>query len=222
LFALLRVGAPFGVQVFAEILVWSTFVNILVGQFFGTAHLIATNTAWQYLRIAFMPCNGVGRAVTALVGRSIGAGDHERAMRETRFATILTLVYMGALAVVYVVFRRPLIALFNDDPLVVDVGGGIMICAAVFQLFDAIGITYGAALRGAGDTLVPSIFFVISHWLILVGGGWFIASRYPQWGSLGPWLTASGLIIVASLFLIWRWHGKAWLRIRLAEPRMVV
>lgn len=90
-----------------------------------------------------------------------------------------------------------------------------MVCAAVFQLFDAWAITYTASLRGAGDTFVPSIFFVASHWLIIVGGGFWIASRYPQMGSLGPWIAASTLIGVTALFLIWRWYGGAWRRIDL-------
>lgn len=218
---LVRVGSPFGIQACAEVTVWATFVNVLIGRFFDAPHLIANNAAWQYLRIAFMPCNGVGRAVSALVGKAIGAGDYARAFRETRLATMITLVYMISLAAVYVVFRRRLIAEFNDDPAVIAIGSRIMICAAVFQIFDAIGITYSGALRGAGDTLVPSIFFIVSHWLIIVGGGWFVASTFPAWGSLGPWMVASFLIIVASLFLMWRWHGGAWKKIRLFadEPR---
>ena len=73
----------------------------------------------------------------------------------------------------------------------------------------------GGALRGAGDTFVPSIFFVASHWLIIVGGGWWIASRFPQMGSLGPWIAASVLIGVTAIFLIVRWYGESWRKIDL-------
>lgn len=215
LIKLFRVGLPFGVQGCAEVAVWAIFVNILIGRYFGEKHLIANNAAWQYLRVAFMPCAGVGRAVSALVGKSIGAGDFQRAIRETRFATLLTLAYMGSLAVIWVVFRKELIGWLSSDPEVIRIGAAIMICSAVFQLFDAVGLTYSGALRGAGDTLVPSIFFIISHWLIIVGGGWLIATTYPQWGSVGPWTMASGLIIVASVFLWFRWHSRAWMKIDL-------
>lgn len=216
---LLAVGAPFGTQAFAEVVVWATFVSLLVGRKFGTTHLIATNTVWQYMRIAFMPCMGVGRAVTALVGKSIGAGDPDRAMREARDATALTLIYMTVLSIVYYVFRHELVGLFNSDPEVVRIGGWIMICACVFQVFDAVGITYSGALRGAGDTLVPSAFFIVSHWLIIVGGGWCMATYVPEWGSIGPWTTAAALIVVASFFLLWRWHSRRWLKIDLLTVR---
>ncbi len=218
---LARVGTPFGLQTFCEVVVWAIFVNVLVGRTFGTIHLIATNTAWQYMRIAFLPAMGVGQALTALVGRSIGAGDPDRAVREVRYAVMTTLAYMGALSLLYALKARDLIGLFSNEPEVMAIGATIMLCAAVFQLFDAIGITYSAALRGAGDTFVPSLFYIVSHWVIIVGGGWLIAAAFPELGSLGPWLAASGLIIVTGLFLWWRWHSRAWMKIDLFKTDTV-
>jgi len=212
---LLSVGMPCGVQWLTEVIVWAIFVNVLVGAKFGTSHLIATNIGWQYMRIAFMPTIGVGRALSALVGKSIGEGDPKRAMRETRFAAFVTSAYMGLLAVIYTVFGHALIALFNASPEVCEIGAKVMICASAFQLFDALGITYGSALRGAGDTFVPSVFFIVSHWIIVVGGGWWVATAYPQLGSIGPWIAGAVLIVVSSLFLWWRWNGRAWMRIDL-------
>ncbi|MEK7755833.1 MAG: hypothetical protein AAB385_01325, partial [Planctomycetota bacterium] len=69
--------------------------------------------------------------------------------------------------------------------------------------------------RGAGDTFVPSVFFIVSHWIIVVGGGWWVATAYPQLGSIGPWIAGAVLIAVSSLFLWWRWNGRAWTRIDL-------
>lgn len=214
---LLRVGLPCGLHWVSEVLVWAIFITVLVGTKFGTVHLVATNTAWQYLRISFMPMIGVGQALTALVGKSIGAGDPQRAIREARYAVLITFAFVGSLSLVYGIFGRDLIALFNDEPDIVRIGGNIMICAAVFQLFDALGITYESALRGAGDTVVPAIFFIISGWVIIVGGGWLVATTCPQLGSLGPWLSASGLIVITGIFLWWRWRGRAWMKINLLD-----
>ncbi len=52
---LLRVGLPCGMQWLCDVVVWAIFVNVLVGTKFGTTDLIATNIAWQYMRIAFLP-----------------------------------------------------------------------------------------------------------------------------------------------------------------------
>jgi MATE family multidrug resistance protein len=111
------------------------------------------------------------------------------------------------------VFGEELIAVFNADPRVVGVGRKVMLCAAVFQLFDALGITYSAALRGAGDTFVPAAIMIGSHWLLVIGAGWLVSELWPQWGSLGPWLAASLLFITIGVLLWWRWHCRAWMKI---------
>jgi MATE family multidrug resistance protein len=214
---LIRIGLPCGCQWLCEVVVWAIFVNVLVGTKFGTVHLIATNIAWQFMRLAFLPTMGVGQALTSLVGKSIGAGLPNRALREARIATLITLAYMGALSIVYWFYGPALISLFNDDPEVVDLGAKVMKCAAVFQLFDAIGIAYNSALRGAGDTFIPSLFFIVSNWVIIVGCGWIVATQFPQLGSIGPWLAASGLIVIAGVFLWWRWHSKAWMKLNLFD-----
>lgn len=214
---LMRIGLPCALQWVCEVVVWAIFITVLVGKKFGMVHLIATNTAWQYMRLAFMPTLGVGQALTALVGKSIGEGNPERAIRETRVATLLTIAYMAALSLVYWFFGAALIRLFNADPEVVEIGATVMKCAAVFQLFDAISIAYNSALRGAGDTFIPSLFFIVSNWVIIVGCGWVVATYYPQFGSIGPWMTASVLIVITGVFLWWRWHSKEWMKLRLFD-----
>ncbi len=210
---LLRFGVPFGLQWTSEVVVWAVFVNVLIGRNFGTTALLATNSTWQFMRISFLPSMGVGQALTALVGKSIGIGDLDRAAREVKTAAWITGTYMGILSVIYGFFGPQLIGFFNADPEVMRIGGSIMICAAVFQLFDGLGITYSSALRGAGDTFVPAVFFILSTWIIIVGGGWYMGATYPELGSLGPWLAASTLIIVTAVFLWWRWQGNAWRKI---------
>lgn len=209
----IRVGLPVGIQSTCEVAVWAIFVNVLIGRRFATEDLIATNTAWQFMRLAFFPAFGVGHALTALVGRSLGADDPERAIRETRIGVGMTVVYMGTLSVVYGVFGGELVGLFSDNPVVIDIGAKVMLCAAVFQLFDALGITYSCALRGAGDTFVPAVMMIGSLWIVVVGGGWLITEIRPEWGSVGPWLAASVLFIVTSIMLWYRWHSRAWMKI---------
>jgi MATE family multidrug resistance protein len=209
----LRVGLPQGGQWFSDVVVWMLFVNVLIGRLFGTQHLIATNVAWQYLRISFLPTIGVGMALTALVGKAVGRRDPQRAIRETRMTLYIVGAYMLAMSLVFLVGRRELIAFFNPSPEVVAIGAAVMICAAVFHVFDAMGIIYTSALRGAGDTLWPSLMWVISHWVILVGGGFVMATVFPSAGSLGPWIAATVLLIIGGLLLRWRWRVGRWMKI---------
>jgi MATE family multidrug resistance protein len=208
---ILRVGAPSGLQMLSDVVVWAVFINVLVGKYFGTKHLIATNVVWQYLRISFLPSIGIGAALSALVGRAIGEGNPERAIRLTRIAITGMVAYMGALSVIYFVGRYWFVSLFNDNPEIVRIGAGILVCAAIFQVFDAIGMGYNNALRGAGDTLWPALMFVVTHWVIIIGGGYAMVYFFRGLGSIGPWIAATVLIILVGVLLWMRWHSRKWM-----------
>lgn len=212
---ILRTGGPQGIQFVSDVVVWAVFINVLVGTCFGKVHLIATNVVWQYIRISFMPCLGVGVALTSLVGRAVGEGNPERAMRLTRIAVTGVATYMGVCALVFLFARHELIRLFNDTPAVVAIGSQVLICAAIFQVSDALCVGYNSALRGAGDTLWPSMVFIITHWLVIIGGGWLMVHYVPRWGSVGPWMAATALIVLLGVLLWGRWHGRKWMKINI-------
>ena len=89
----------------------------------------------------------LGIALTSLVGKAIGQHRLDRAWRITRLTVAMTMSYMGLLSVIFLIWRHPLIALINDDPEVVAVGGKVMLCLVVFQLFDGLAIILNGALR---------------------------------------------------------------------------
>ena len=101
----------------------------------------------------------------------------------------------------------------------VDIGGYIMICAAVFQLFDAVGIVFIGALRGAGDTLWPMVATVALSWGLTVGGGVVAVYCWPQIKSIGPWITASLYVVVLGILMAWRFESGQWRRIDLLGLR---
>lgn len=206
-----RVGMPQGVHWFSDVMVWALFVNVLIGRF-GTIELAASNVAWQYVRIAFMPMIGIGQALTSLVGKAIGQGDSNRALRLTRISIGIAFLYIAALSVLYVVRREALVRLFSEDDAVVAIGMNIMICLAVFQLFDVLGTTYYHALRGAGDTTWPMLMYVVSHWCVVIGGGYVVVTLKPELGGLGPWIVATVLISLTGVLLRWRWASRAWMK----------
>jgi MATE family multidrug resistance protein len=101
---------------------------------------------------------------------------------------------------------------------IIEVGAQLMICAAVFQIFDAVGIIYTGALRGAGDTLWPGLVTMGLAWSCIVGLGWWLAVSQPQWGAVGPWIGASAYIAAVGVALAWRFERGTWRSIRLLEP----
>lgn len=74
-------------------------------------------------------------------------------------------------------------------------------------------ISYLGALRGAGDTLVPTLYTTALAWGLCVVGGGLVMRMEPSWGASGPWIMATLYVCLCGVWSLWRWRGKAWGRI---------
>lgn len=231
---LLKIGWPAGVQFVNDILPWMIFTGVIVA-WFGPDHFAASTFAMRWMPLSFMPAVGIGIATTALVGRYIGEGRPEMSKKRVHAALLTAMIYMGVCATAFLVFGRDMVRIFATiDPefatlgpveaaeqleTIVRIGGQVMICAAVFQLFDAVGIVYIGALRGAGDTLAPMIVTVLASWGLTIGGGIAVARHVPQLASIGPWIAASAYVVVLGIVLAWRFESGAWRKIHLLDGK---
>jgi len=212
-----RVGAPASFQWFVDIASWVVFMHLIMPPF-GTVAMAASNIGLQFMHLGFMPPIGLSLALASLVGFAIGEGRPELAVARTRVAMRLNLAYMGLAGAFMFLARRPLIGLISDDPAVIESGAQVMVWVAIFQLSDALCVTYTNALRGAGDTRWPALAVGLTCWGIFIGGGFAMARLFPQWGINGPWLMCTLYIVILGGLLYGRFRSGAWRAIRLFEP----
>lgn len=211
---LLALGVPMGLQFTADVVAWAVFTAFLVGAF-GTEALAANNIVIQWIHVSFMPAVGIGMALTALVGKAIGQGHPDLAVRYTRLTLGLCLAYMGVMGGLFLVIPGPLADLFTDEPGVMHWTRYLFMLGAAFQLFDAMGIIYTSALRGTGDTKWPAVASIILCYGVFIPGALWIRYSFPQAGPVGPWIFATIYIILLGLALWWRFARGAWRRIDL-------
>lgn len=229
-----RVGWPGGLMFFNELICWGMLMNYLVPKA-GRARALAdgldpalveqagiyANTAgWialRYMHIGFMPVVGISIAAQALVGKAMGRRRPDIASQRTWLALKIGLGYMALCALVFVIWRDELINVFinretasDERTALIAIGAQIMIAAAVFQVFDAVGIVMSGALRGAGDTVWPGVLTIILSWGCIVGFGLLIIEIKPEWGAVGPWIGASAYIILLGLALLVRFLFGDW------------
>ncbi len=227
---ILKIGWPAGLMFGNEMICWGYLMVGLLpagGEAAGEDPVMHTSAGWialRYMHLSFMPAVGMSIAVTVIVGKCMGMGRPDLAAKRARLGLAVTLGYMAICAISFVVFRDPMIRVFIDENLPADkiadlvrIGSGVMIAAAVFQLFDALGITLSGALRGAGDTVWPGVVTVILAWALLIGLGHAMIALFPTLGSLGPWIAASAYIIALGLALLYRFLLGPWKSIKLVE-----
>ena len=215
---LLRVGLPAGFALTVNVALWGVILTGLIG-YFGQEALAATSAALSYTSLSVMPVVGLSMALTAAVGKMIGLGRKDLAVKQTRICLRIALVYMGLMGVLFFVFRRNLIGFLSADDKVIDTGVNILICAAVYQIFHAARIIYGGSLRGAGDTVWLAVISAVGAVLILGLGGIFITIYFPSLKSLGPWIAATLSVIVVGLANRSRFNSNRWMSIDIFKRR---
>ena len=109
--------------------------------------------------------------------------------------------------------------LWSSDDKVINIGINIFIFAAIFQVFDAMLLTYYDALRGAGDTLWLAIVEALGAAVIMGLGGFCMLKFFPQLGALGPWIAGTVKIITLAFANRWRFKSNRWMRIDLFRRR---
>jgi MATE family multidrug resistance protein len=222
---LLRIGTPAAGQFGNELACWAIFMSVLVGRF-GEEHMAAGWVVMRYVHLSFMPAVGFSVATTALVGRFIGMGRPDLAASRARTALAMALVWMTACGAIFWIWRHELVAVFvesagrglaaegsggvEEAAAIIAIGGRLLICAALFQTIDAVGIVYMGALRGAGDTLVPGVLTILFSWGLIVFGGWLTVEFLPQLESVGPWLAATAYIVALGVAMAWRFERGGW------------
>jgi MATE family multidrug resistance protein len=174
---LLKIGSPAGFAFCVNTAFVGALLFTLIGRF-GEDALAATSAVYSCMTVSFMPVVGMGVALTAVVGKSIGRGDKAAATQQTRRALIVAVMYMGAVGAGFYLFRHDIIRIWGLNGTASAIGAKLLVCAAIFQIFDAVLITYNGALRGAGDTLWLGFITTIGAVLILALGGGIIVVKW--------------------------------------------
>ena len=221
IFDLVKIGFPAGLALTVGVALWGTILFAMVGRF-GKEPLAATSAVLSCMNVSFMPIVGISTALTAAVGKSIGGGQKELAMRQASICVRIALGYMGFIGACFFLFRGPIMKFWAPlDDKVVAAGVNILLFAAVFQLFDALAIIYIGALRGAGDTVWLAGISAVGAIVVLGLGGILTVVLVPGMGELGPWTAALAEIIFVGLAHRWRFKSRRWMRIDLFKRRGV-
>ena len=195
----LRLGTPIGLQLLAEIGVFS-FVAVLAGRL-GKVAVSAHHIAIGLASFTFMGALGISGATAVRVGHAVGEGRSPR--RAGLIGIAVGAGFMACTSTPFLFSPRPLVALFTDDVAITELCVSLLAIAAAFQLFDGVQGVAAGALRGAGDVRFAFVANVAAHWLVgfplALLFGFHLGHGTPGlwWGLL------VGLALVAML-LLWR------------------
>ncbi len=206
-FSIARLGFPFGLQLLAEVGVFS-IVMMLTGHL-GAVTAAAHQVAITLASFSFMFTIGIASATSVLVGHAIGRGDTPAARRAGFAGLICSACIMSTSAVAFY-FRPELFArILTDKADVIAAALPLIQIAAFFQLSDGTQATGAGALRGAGDAHFPLWANFAGHYLVglpiaIVLGFTFSLGAVGFWWGLSAGLTAVGIALLVRFVLLTR------------------
>ena len=214
---ILRFGVPAGVQSMLNILSFLVFV-FLTGKV-GDMAFAVSNAAFTVNYLLIAPIEGVGIGAGVLVGQRQGAGDTHGAFANGNRALVIAELYVAVAAVLILVFRRQILALFAGDvaagelPEFMSLGSTLFVMMVVWQFCDAADVVLSGALKGAGDTRFVMVWMLIMafpFWMpILFATYWLCPTMEALWATMIVY------VVVFFVGTILRWHKGPWRQLRL-------
>ncbi len=177
----------------------------------GTVQFAAHQIAVQAESISFMPGFGFSVAAMTLTGIHLGRGLPHRAEQYIWLTNKMALVGMAIMGIIFLVFARPLTALFIDDPAVLRWSTLCVMIAALEQPTIAVTYVLAGALRGAGDTRWPMYVTTLGVWVARIPLVYLLIVVL-RCDITVAWLVTAGDFLLRSVVLWRRFTGGTWQR----------
>ena len=189
----------------------TSFSNVFVQSYinrFGSDCMAGWTSYNKIDAFALLPITSISMAATTFVGQNLGAGDPVRARQGTRTALWLSEAATAIILVPLMIFAPQLIRLFNQEPDVCAYGTLFIRLSSPFYLLITVNQVISGALRGAGDSLIPTIMTLTGVCLLRVFWVTVVVSAHHELNVLLlsypiTWIVTSGMFMV--YYLRGRW-----------------
>ena len=194
---ILRIGLPAGVQsavfAFSNIVIQSA-INSL-----GTVAVAASSAAFNIEVITYYILNAFSQACTTFTGQNFGAGELRRCRKTLGLSLTEGTITLTAAIAVILFFGKSLLAIFNSDPQVVDIGYIRWMTVVLSHSFSFLYEVMSGYLRGFGISLIPAILTTIGVCGIRIAWIQFV---FPQSRTFQTIMTAYPISLSVTALLI--------------------
>lgn len=194
---ILRIGLPAGIQsaVFAlSNIVIQSAINSL-----GTVVMAASSAAFNIEVITYDILNSFSQACTTFVGQNSGAGEYSRCKKTLLLCLLEGFAALSAAIAVILIFGKPLISVFNNDPEVIKTGYIRLVMIMLSHSFSLLYDVMSGYLRGFGISLVPAILTMVGVCGVRIA---WIKFVFPQSKTFSTIMAAYPISLSATTLLI--------------------
>ena len=179
----------------------------------GTDAFAAHQVGMNLLSLAFSLGDGMQVAAVALIGRSLGEKNTEKAKHYGNICQKIGFIISVVLAVIMFFFGREIFSLFFNKADILDMGVLISRYIMIIVLFQVSQIIFAGCLRGAGDIKYCLWASLISVTIIRTLVTWSLAGGILNLGLSGIWLGVLSDQLSRFIFLSIRFREGKWTEI---------
>lgn len=159
----------------------------LIAARLGTEAFAAHNVGMNFLSLGFSFGDGMQVAAVALIGRSLGERQPDKAKKYGSICQRIGFGISCILAAILFLFGKTLFGFFFKDQETLQIGITISRYIMVIVLFQISQVIFGGSLRGAGDVKYTLFSSLLSVTFIRTAVTWLLTSIIPL-GIAGIWI----------------------------------
>lgn len=198
------IGVPMGLQ--KSIVAFSNLLVIAHINQFGSA----ASAGWGVYRkvdtLVMNVINNIGQALSTFVSQNLGAGKKDRIRTGTRFGVWFNVIICVVLDALLLIFRSPIISIFDNSEGVLYYGGLVFLWSLPFQPVNAVTHALGGVIRGYGDSRGPVLITLLCMVVlrqIYLNVGWVYLPRFEFAVSCYPFAWFMNAVLIVS-YAAWR------------------
>ncbi len=177
-----RIGVPAGLQGMVFSLSNVCIQSAING--FGSAAMAGSAAAQNFESFTFYVTNSFNQATVTFVSQNYGAHQFERCKRVLVLSLISGFIASGLMSAVFCLGRRTFILLFTTEPDVIEYGVSRILHVGLFSFLAVSYEVTGAALRGAGYSLTPTIITVFGSCVLRLVWVYLLFGKFSTFASL--------------------------------------
>lgn len=176
--SLLGIGLPISFQMILESAAF--ILTSILALSFGEVAAGSIQVAFSIANIAWMITVAIGSASTILVSHIWGSGNLKE-LRPTVMATYhLGLLWATIMALIFIVLRNPISAIFTDNAEVIALTSELMLLIAIYQFSDSVQGLSISMLRGLQDVKIIMPIVLCSYLLLNIPIGVILAFHFDM------------------------------------------
>ncbi|MDD2402365.1 MAG: MATE family efflux transporter [Clostridia bacterium] len=154
-----------------------TGLNLILACF-SDASIAVVGVYFKLQSFIFMPVFGISQGTMPVIGFNYGAKNKKRIFGALKFASMIALGYLTLGMVIFLVFPKPLLMIFNSTQEMLDIGIVAFRRMCLMFPFAAITIILCTAFQGMGKAHYSMIVTFIRQIIILLPLSWYLGSTF--------------------------------------------